>query len=45
VLDTDVTALDRRAAAAFRGANIGFILQNFNSRSKRQTRRSRCFAN
>jgi putative ABC transport system ATP-binding protein len=30
VLDTDVTALDRRAAAAFRGANIGFIFQEFN---------------
>jgi putative ABC transport system ATP-binding protein len=30
VLDTDVTALDRREAAAFRGANIGFIFQEFN---------------
>jgi putative ABC transport system ATP-binding protein len=30
VLDTDVTALDRRAAARFRGANIGFIFQDFN---------------
>lgn len=30
VLDTDVGALDRRAAAAFRGANIGFIFQDFN---------------
>ena len=30
VLDTDVAALDRRAAAAFRGAHIGFIFQEFN---------------
>ena len=30
VLDTDVAALDRRAAADFRGANIGFIFQDFN---------------
>jgi putative ABC transport system ATP-binding protein len=30
VLDTDVAALDRRAAANFRGANIGFIFQDFN---------------
>ena len=30
VLDTDVAALDRPAAAAFRGANIGFIFQDFN---------------
>jgi len=30
VLDTDVAALDRRAAAEFRGANIGFIFQDFN---------------
>lgn len=30
VLDTDVAALDRRAAANFRGTNIGFIFQDFN---------------
>ena len=30
VLDTDVATLDRRAAADFRGANIGFIFQDFN---------------
>jgi len=30
VLDTDIAALDRRAAADFRGANIGFIFQDFN---------------
>ena len=30
VLDTDVAALDRRAAADFRGLNIGFIFQDFN---------------
>jgi len=30
VIDTDVEALDRRAAADFRGANIGFIFQDFN---------------
>jgi putative ABC transport system ATP-binding protein len=30
VLDTDVAALDRRAAAGFRGAHIGFIFQDFN---------------
>jgi len=30
VLDTDVAALDRRAAADFRGANIGFVFQDFN---------------
>jgi len=30
VLDTDVATLDRRAAAAFRGANLGFIFQDFN---------------
>ncbi len=30
VLDTDVAALDRRAAADFRGAHIGFIFQDFN---------------
>ncbi len=30
VLGTDVGALDRRAAAKFRGANIGFIFQDFN---------------
>jgi putative ABC transport system ATP-binding protein len=30
VLDTDVTQLDRRASAAFRGRNIGFIFQDFN---------------
>ena len=30
VLDTDVTHLDRRASASFRGRNIGFIFQDFN---------------
>jgi putative ABC transport system ATP-binding protein len=30
VLDTDIAILDRRAAADFRGANIGFIFQDFN---------------
>jgi putative ABC transport system ATP-binding protein len=30
VLDTDIAALDRRAAANFRGANLGFIFQDFN---------------
>jgi putative ABC transport system ATP-binding protein len=30
VLDTDIAGLDRRAAAAFRGANLGFIFQDFN---------------
>jgi putative ABC transport system ATP-binding protein len=30
VLDTDVATLDRPAAADFRGANIGFIFQDFN---------------
>ena len=30
VLGTDVGRLDRRAAAEFRGANIGFIFQDFN---------------
>lgn len=30
VLDTDVATLDRRAAADFRGANLGFIFQDFN---------------
>jgi putative ABC transport system ATP-binding protein len=30
VLDTDVATLDRRAAAAFRGTNLGFIFQDFN---------------
>jgi putative ABC transport system ATP-binding protein len=30
VLGTDVAALDRAAAAAFRGANLGFIFQDFN---------------
>ncbi len=30
VLDTDVAKLDRRAAAEFRGKNIGFIFQDFN---------------
>ncbi len=30
VLDTDVATLNRRAAADFRGANIGFIFQDFN---------------
>ena len=30
VLDTDVAALERHAAADFRGANVGFIFQDFN---------------
>jgi len=30
VLDTDITVLNRRAAADFRGRNIGFIFQDFN---------------
>jgi putative ABC transport system ATP-binding protein len=30
VLDTDIAGLDRRAAAVFRGANLGFIFQDFN---------------
>jgi putative ABC transport system ATP-binding protein len=30
VLDTDIAALDRRAAAVFRGTNLGFIFQDFN---------------
>jgi putative ABC transport system ATP-binding protein len=30
VADTDVAALDRKASAAFRGKNIGFIFQDFN---------------
>jgi putative ABC transport system ATP-binding protein len=30
VLDTDIAGLDRRAAAEFRGANLGFIFQDFN---------------
>jgi len=30
VLDTDIAALDRRAAADFRGTNLGFIFQDFN---------------
>jgi len=30
VLDTDVASLDRRKAADFRGANLGFIFQDFN---------------
>jgi putative ABC transport system ATP-binding protein len=30
VLDTDIATLDRRAAAEFRGKNIGFIFQDFN---------------
>ena len=30
VLDTDVASLDRPAAAAFRGANVGFVFQDFN---------------
>jgi putative ABC transport system ATP-binding protein len=30
VLDTDIARLDRRAAANFRGANLGFIFQDFN---------------
>ena len=30
VVGTDVAALDRRAAAEFRGRNIGFVFQDFN---------------
>ena len=30
VADTDVTTLDRRAAAQFRGHHIGFVFQDFN---------------
>ena len=30
VIGTDVTALDRRAAAEFRGKHIGFVFQDFN---------------
>jgi putative ABC transport system ATP-binding protein len=30
VLDTDIASLDRAAAADFRGANLGFIFQDFN---------------
>lgn len=30
VLDTDIAALDRSAAANFRGTNLGFIFQDFN---------------
>ena len=30
VLDTDVGALDRRAAANFRGQHLGFVFQDFN---------------
>jgi len=30
VLDTDVSTLDRRASAGFRGRHIGFIFQDFN---------------
>jgi putative ABC transport system ATP-binding protein len=30
VFDTDVTTLDRRAAAVFRGKHIGFVFQDFN---------------
>jgi putative ABC transport system ATP-binding protein len=30
VLDTDIAKLDRAAAAAFRGAHLGFIFQDFN---------------
>ncbi len=30
VLDTDIASLDRSAAADFRGANLGFIFQDFN---------------
>ncbi len=30
VLDTDVSTLDRRASAEFRGRNLGFIFQDFN---------------
>lgn len=30
VADTDISTLDRKAAASFRGQNIGFIFQDFN---------------
>ena len=30
MLDTDIASLDRRAAAEFRGSNLGFIFQDFN---------------
>jgi putative ABC transport system ATP-binding protein len=30
VLDTDVSSLDRRAAANFRGQHLGFVFQDFN---------------
>ena len=30
VLETDIATLDRRAAALFRGKNIGFVFQDFN---------------
>jgi len=30
VVDTDISALDRRAAAEFRGKHIGFVFQDFN---------------
>jgi len=30
VLDTDISILDRRAAARFRGEHIGFVFQDFN---------------
>src|SRR5687768_13352069 len=30
VLDTDVSSLDRRSAAHFRGSHIGFVFQDFN---------------
>lgn len=30
VLGTDIATLDRRAAADFRGKNIGFVFQDFN---------------
>jgi len=30
IIDTDVSSLDRRAAAAFRGDHLGFVFQDFN---------------
>jgi len=30
ILDTDVTTLDRKTAAAFRGQHLGFVFQDFN---------------
>ena len=30
ILDSDVTRLDRRSAAAFRGQHLGFVFQDFN---------------